>query len=345
MKPGKAFEILVKNILICVGFSEVKSDGLYVFDGAAGQMLQGLGEAHNADVLLEPPVQTPFFYRSRILVECKDYRTKINLNTVRSALGLKEDINNFNIVDIEKLKARRAPRRRRILHPYERFSYQVAIAALNGYTNPAQEFAATYRIPLLGFNMLPFWSEFCKILECINDFNERYGADGRYAYADVPKEQIEEQIEKQIEEKIIELVHKIGRRMALAITSSGQIIFLYHEQGKEIEFADGYVLRRESLEGLWRLCSGYESYLFQLPDGIMKQWLENAIDELDMKKEDINFEATALSNMVVYYTESGRPVIRMISINKDQLEEAKSALKQGSYDGHDGYDGYNGKMW
>ena len=56
MKPGKAFEIFVKRLLMCVGFSEVMSDGLYIYDAAPGQMIQGLGEAHNADVLLEPPV-------------------------------------------------------------------------------------------------------------------------------------------------------------------------------------------------------------------------------------------------------------------------------------------------
>lgn len=63
MKAGIAFEILVKRILINVGFSEVQSDGTYIYDGSSGQMLQGLGEAHNADVLLEPPVQTPFAVR------------------------------------------------------------------------------------------------------------------------------------------------------------------------------------------------------------------------------------------------------------------------------------------
>lgn len=30
MKAGMAFEILVKRILISVGFSEVKSDGIYM---------------------------------------------------------------------------------------------------------------------------------------------------------------------------------------------------------------------------------------------------------------------------------------------------------------------------
>ena len=92
MKLGKAFEILVKRILINVGFSEVYSDGLYIFDGAPGQMIQGLGEAHNADVLLEPPVQTPFYSHTRLLIECKDYRTKIGLNTIRSVLGLRRTL-------------------------------------------------------------------------------------------------------------------------------------------------------------------------------------------------------------------------------------------------------------
>ena len=103
MKPGKAFEIFVKRLLVCVGFSEVRSDGLYIFDAAPGQMIQGLGEAHNADVLLEPPVQTPFCSLSRLLIECKDYKSRVGLNTLRSVLGLKEDINHFDIVDLNEL--------------------------------------------------------------------------------------------------------------------------------------------------------------------------------------------------------------------------------------------------
>lgn len=315
MKLGKAFELFVKSILISVGFSEVKSDGLYVFDGAAGQMLQGLGEAHNADVLLEPPVQTPFYSQSRLLIECKDYRTKIGLNTVRSALGLKEDINNFNIVDSGKLKARRAQRRHSFLPTYERYSYQVAIASLNGYTSQAQEFAATYRIPLLEFDRLPFWSEFCGILGYGDGFHWNRGTRERYTLTDVSEEQI------------IDLARRIGQRMALAITSSGQILFLYHVQDKNIEFPDDYRLHWESPGSPWRLSSRGQSYLFQLPDDIMKQWLENATDELNMKKAAIDCKVDFMSNMVVYYTQYDRPVIRMISIDKYQLKEARRALK------------------
>ena len=54
MGPGKAFELFVKRILIHIGFSEVVSDGLYIYDGAPGQMIQGLGEAHNADGAASP---------------------------------------------------------------------------------------------------------------------------------------------------------------------------------------------------------------------------------------------------------------------------------------------------
>ena len=132
MKAGKAFELFVKYLLINIGFSEVSSDGIYVFDGAPGQMLQGLGEAHNADVLLDPPVQTPFYSRTRLLIECKDYQSKIGIKTVRSVLGLREDVNHFDIVDINELLSRRRQNRQGVLYDYERYTYQVAIAALNG---------------------------------------------------------------------------------------------------------------------------------------------------------------------------------------------------------------------
>lgn len=76
MNKGKVFEIFINKLLESVGFSRVASDGMYIFDGAAGQMIQGLGEAHNADVLVEPPVQTPFYALTRLLVECKNYEKK-----------------------------------------------------------------------------------------------------------------------------------------------------------------------------------------------------------------------------------------------------------------------------
>ena len=87
-KTGKLFEILVKHILVNIGFMEVNSDGLYVYDAAPGHIIQRLGETHHADVLLEPPVQIPFYAMSRILVKCKGYIKKVGLDVIRSAFGL-----------------------------------------------------------------------------------------------------------------------------------------------------------------------------------------------------------------------------------------------------------------
>lgn len=315
MKLGKAFELFVKHLLINVGFSEIKSDGLYIFDGAPGQMIQGLGEAHNADVLLEPPVQTPFYSRTRLIIECKDYHKKVGLNTVRSVLGLREDINHFDIVDINELAARRRQNRHGMIYNYERYAYQVAIASLNGYTVPAQKFAATYRIPLLEFGRLPFWDEFCKILGYSDFDSSPQRIDFLYRDRDISKD------------NIINLANKTGRRMAVAITNSGQMLFLYRESnGQNNQFDDNYSLHWTKPDLPWKLRSGNNSYLFQLPKDIMKLWLNNVSNELDMKKGAINCKASSLSNMIVYYTIFGQPVIKMISINKFQLEEALNKL-------------------
>jgi len=314
MKLGRAFEILVKRILINVGFSEVKSDGLYIFDGAPGQMIQGLGEAHNADVLLEPPVQTPFYSRTRLLVECKDYSRKVGLNTVRSVLGLREDINHFDIVDINELTVRRSQNRHGIVYNYERYYYQVAIAALSGYTVPAQKFAATHRIPLLEFDRMPFWDEFCAEIG-LRGVHQNAHRSNREGYEDV-----------EMEARINNLADSVGQRMAVAITNSGQLLFLYRLTGGQNQFADYYSLNWNEPELPWKLNTAAQTYLFQLPDSIMKLWLDNATTELEMKKEAINCKASFLSNMIVYYTENSRPIIKMISIDKYKLKKAREKL-------------------
>ncbi|WP_102050150.1 hypothetical protein [Pygmaiobacter massiliensis] len=314
MKLGKAFEILVKRILLNIGFSEVMSDGLYIFDGAPGQMIQGLGEAHNADVLLEPPVQTPFYSKTRLLVECKDYSRKVGLNTVRSVLGLREDINNFEIVDLNELTARRRQNRNGVVYSFERYSYQVAIASISGYTVPAQKFAATYRIPLLEFNRMPFWNEFCELIS------------NRGIYQNQHRLYMNEFRDGEIETQIIDFADRVGKYMAVAITNSGQMLFLYRTTGERTQFSDYYSLHWNEPTQPWSLNTGEQTYIFQLPDNILKLWLDNAKNELEMKKEAINCKASFFANMIVYFTEHSRPVIKMISIDKYELERARESL-------------------
>lgn len=319
MKPGKAFEIFVKRLLVCVGFSEVRSDGLYIFDAAPGQMIQGLGEAHNADVLLEPPVQTPFCSLSRLLIECKDYKSRVGLNTLRSVLGLKEDINHFDIVDLNELVQRRNTRRTDITYKYNRYYYQVAVAALNGFTVPAQKFATTYRIPLIEFDKMPFWETFLDLLGRCGMHIGVYGVyRGRYDEVFVSDEEIEQQIN--------DIADEIGRSMAIAITNSGQLLFLYKVEGDCVRFDDHFVLHWGNPKNVWQLSSGDTTYVFQLPEDILKSWLSKSNDELEMRREAINCKASYFSNMVVYYSKNGLPTIKMISIDRYRLDEARRRL-------------------
>ena len=276
-------------------------------------MIQGLGESHNADVLLEPPVQTPFYSKTRLLIECKDYRTKISLNIIRSALGLREDVNNFNIVDIDELEARRHQQRHAVPPLFDRYTYQVAVAALNGFTTPAQKFAAAYRIPLIEFNKLPFWSDFCTAIG--------YG-DLRFNSRRVDLNVMSS------ENELIDLADRIGRCMAVAITSSGQMLFLYHETDGVVHFDPYYSLHWNTPEEPWTLRSGSESYSFQLPESILKTWLDKSTNELGMKIEALHCKASFLSNMVVYYVKHDQPAIKMISIDRSQLEDAINSLNQ-----------------
>lgn len=311
MKPGKAFEIFIKNLLINVGFSAVPSDGIYIFDGAAGQMVQGLGEAHNADVLLEPPVQTPFYSLSRLLIECKDYQKKVGLDKLRGALGLREDINHFDIVDVDKLKARRTQSRRKPIYNYDRYSYQVAVASLSGFTNQAQEFAATYRIPLIDFSQLSFWHEFCDL---IGFRSVKDNHNDCYVSTDIAEWQIED------------FAAKIGQRMAIAVTNSGQLLFLYHVNEAEHSFSQEYSLYWSSPDDPWELQTGQQRYQFCLPPRILERWLLSASDDLSLKQRAIACKAAYLSNMVVYYSLKGKADIKMISIDSYTLKEAKRKL-------------------
>lgn len=268
MRPGKAFELLVKTILLHIGFSGVRSDGLYIFDGTPGQMIQGLADAHNADVLLEPPVQTPFYTPTRLLIECKDYSRKVNLNTMRSALGLREDINHFDIVDRAELETRRHNRRLGMTHDYQRFLYQVGVASMSGFTVQGQNFAATHRIPLIEFNKMPFWEDFCMA----TGYDKRYSAARKIIWVSGN------------DEELYHVIEQIASKSAVAITNSGQMLFLYRVKGKETNFSESYLLHWDAPQRPWILCSGEAEYRFQLPEHILKLWLENSTTDLVVQK-------------------------------------------------------------
>ena len=306
---GKAFEYFMKKMLLQIGFHEVLPDGTYLFDGSAGLMINGLGEAHNADVLLEPPVQTPFYALTRILIECKSYTGKVGINTVRSALGLREDINSFDVVDKTELENRQRNRRSGVIKDYNRYYYQVAVASLNGYTAQAQNFAATHRIPIIQLDNMPYWEKFMHILS--NPHSQTIPMD---------KQTIEASIDRLLSEMI--------NKTAIAITNSGQLLLLYKtDKSEETDpSTDLYYITWESEQKPWKMILGNTEYHFQLPDIILKNWINNSKNEFELRKNAIECKYNDFSSMVMYYSVCGTPKIKMISIDKDALVNAAERL-------------------
>ena len=147
---GALLEYLVHQLLINCGFIPVIADDLYTFERGGLFFVNGKGAAHDADVLMEPPVQMPFSYPTRIIYECKAYESKAGLPVVRNALGLREDINEFEVVTRASLLQRKNNRRAAYaIEKRNRYTYQVGVACIGGFTKPAVEFAANNKIPLL----------------------------------------------------------------------------------------------------------------------------------------------------------------------------------------------------
>lgn len=182
--------------------------------------------------------------------------------------------------------------------------YQVALASLNGYTEQAQQFASTHRIPLIVFDEQMFG--------CDSNVLERI-------LHNIPQNTEEE------EKRILQCADIIGEKMAVAITNSGQMLFLHREKGQKNEFSAEYSLFWSSPES-WKLVSGKNQYSFQLPRCILEKWLNNVTNEFELKKGAINCKERLLSSMIVYYRDNGQPTIKMISIDSNMLDEFKRQL-------------------
>ena len=196
-------------------------------------------------------------------------------------------------------------------YEHQRFLYQVSVASMSGFTIPGQNFAATHRIPLIEFNKMPFWEEFCAAI----GHSDRFSVAGKQFR--VPEN----------DDELYRIIEQIASRSAVAITGSGQMIFLYRVRGAETKFDDYYSLHWNTPREPWTLRSGGVEYRFQLPKYILKLWLENSTTDLDRKINAITCKTNFLSNMVVYYSKYNCPRIKMISIDRGMLQEALQKLR------------------
>lgn len=313
MKSGKLFELLIEKMLSNAGFLKVEGDDLYIFNGPAGLMINGLGQAHNADVLMSPPAQTPFYFPSRILIECKDYKKPANLNVLRSALGLREDINAFEIIDAEVLKSRRISNRSWSVYNYQRYHYQVGVASFKGFTIAAQEFAMAHRIPLITFDKMPFWNLLSNMLDELNADNFNMLDEG-------------------FDRQFIRACDNIAEKISVAMLDDGQMLFLYNLSNRPTEFSeDFYDLYWQQKNSYWILKCGSVEYAFQLPRKIQEEWLKNSNSYNTLRYNALSCKEHYLSHLVVYYLEGGLAKIKILSISKERLQEAYGRFRMDNF--------------
>lgn len=150
---GALLEYIVRQLLKNCGFTNVHSDNLFSFERGGLFFINGKGAAHDADIIMNPPIQMPFAYPTQLLFECKAYGTSANLPIVRNALGLRNDLNDFEIVTRDTLLRRQNNRRSAYaIDTRTRYLYQVGVASVNDFSKPAIEFAANNKIPLLSLS-------------------------------------------------------------------------------------------------------------------------------------------------------------------------------------------------
>ena len=296
---GAIFEWFIRNLLLNCGFNQVTADGNLIFLGSPGLMIHGLGQPHNADVLMEPPFQIPFYFPSRLLVECKCYSEEAKLPMVRNILGLREDINNFEIVTPDILKARRNYRRTTIAaYSFDRYLYQVALASLAGFNFPAQEFATTHRIPLIPITKIPQYQILLSFINTITDeFCDSLGSrytdcllffkkDSRFSNSvNLPHEI----------NSFVDNSSNLFKSFFVGVLQNGDILLLYCTNKNE--FQNRYlnstieihyfeekqywsINEKDKLDG-WQL-------IFELPDKIYNEWADADFSKyvaIDMKEK------------------------------------------------------------
>jgi hypothetical protein len=314
---GALLEYLVRRLLSNCGFTSVKADGHYVYEQVGLFFINGKGAAHDADVLMEPPIQMPFSYPSRILFECKAY-DQVGLPFVRNALGLRYDINEFEIITDTSIQQRKNNRRADYaISDRKRFNYQVGVATVGDFSKPAIEFAANNKITLLSLKW--FMRETCELIHTIDEsYLNEIGAkfqDKIYAYLKDKKQDAEYadrnndartfiQKDKLIGE-IIRSFNTVINGCYVGLIETGDLIFLFADQPDSFELLNHEI----SFNGLraqihyygeepdvWLLeIISFESYRnknpkfkFFVPERIMNIWKKFSLDRtvaIDLKRD------------------------------------------------------------
>ncbi len=308
---GALLEFCIRNILYNCGFHKINPDGMFIYERSGLCFINGKGASHDADVLMEPPIQLPFSNPSRIIFECKAYEKKTGLAIIRNALGLRYDINEFEIVTEQSIIARKNNRRASYaISNRIRYNYQVGVACVDSFSKPAIEFAANNKIHLLSLKwILP---ENC--IEKFHEIDKNYvttigdsNCENIYKYFKDRDINSKSKSEHQNTIQFLSTDNKIGlitktfnsliQQCFIGLLETGDLIFLFAETNQSI---DELIKRNPYNKGLktqihyyqnqpdiWELTiaedflqtSNIPKFKFYIPDSILNNWKQHNRDK------------------------------------------------------------------
>ena len=354
---GKVLEYTVRRILLKCGFTPVKPDGLFIYDSGHLQYINGKGARHDADVLMNPPIQMPFGYPARLLFECKAYSGNLGLPIIRNASGLREDINAFEIVTEDFLRARKNNSRSTLaIHERKRHVYQVGVASIQAFSKPALEFAANNKIPLFSLQQT---FPATRIGALINSIPETFVSDlGDERYAALvnllstknhPNPRAIEEMSAPVPElaALFKALHANLERVHIGMLESGDLIFLTADEPYDSErdvfnrfrrlsqletFGPANLLPPVQLHwyarksDLWTLSlrDDLPSYKFYLPRAIVVEW-----EKSNRSKESaLEMKSESFSRIFVFRQtrEPQELPFVVLTIDRNWLREATTSL-------------------
>lgn len=351
---GALLEHIIRKLLVSCGFSNVKSDGVYSFERGGLYFLNGKGAAHDADVIMNPPIQIPFGYPTQLIFECKAYSRSLSLPIVRNALGLRNDLNDFEIVTLDSIKNRQNNKRASYaIEQRNRYLYQVGVASINQFTKPTIEFAANNKIPLISLS----WFLSQHVINLVNGINQSYldtlpavEVDNLYSFFKDRKSDInmtEYDLARNLTSssniisEILDFANMSIKYSYVGLLETGDLVFLFAKTKSEdnilntVSTVSG--LRAEihwqsERRNVWTLTvkSANDNieetdFDFYVPDKILKYWQKFNFD----KNEALNIKEAFFSKIFVFNNKNNDLApFSIISVDAEWLDEARRRLNE-----------------
>mgnify|MGYP004000942391 FL=1 len=347
---GALLEYIVRNLLKNCGFTNVKADNMYSFERGGLFFINGKGAAHDADVIMNPPIQMPFSYPTQLIFECKAYGSTVGLPLVRNALGLRSDINDFEIVTKDSLIKRQINRRASYaIVNRRRFLFQIGVASINDFSKPAIEFAANNKIPLLSLSWFLGPRTIANFNNIDQDLIDTFNADDienvydflKNRNADLYNHKYQRAHDFLNSDNIIGDLVKFANTTIhysyVGLLETGDMVFLFARTNREnniLNQLDGFTSLKAEIHwfadrpNVWRLSiynqgnrNQQTDFDFFVPKRIFNQWKSFNLDKI----EALNIKQEFFSKIFVFNHRNNPEVpFSIINIDREWLDRIRN---------------------